>query len=76
MESRISILLCLLAVLGVNVNPIVRGRNLFMFAAQVGSLKLIERFLEFNETKVNEYNQRGTGLMITLEKGFKGPVLS
>jgi ankyrin repeat protein len=71
MESRISILLCLLAVSGVNVNPIVQGRNLFMFAVQVGSLELIERLLEFNETKVNEYNQRGTGLMIALEKGFK-----
>jgi hypothetical protein len=71
MESRILTLLCLLAVSGVNVNAVMKGRSLFLFAAQVGSLELIERLLEFKETKVNEYNRRGTGLMIALEKGFK-----
>jgi ankyrin repeat protein len=70
-ESRILILLCLLAVPGVNVNPVMKRRSLFLFAAQVGSFELIERLLEFTETKVNEYNRRGTGLMIALEKGFK-----
>jgi ankyrin repeat protein len=64
------IILCLLSVPGVNANLYVKEENLFLFAARIGSILLIRRLLELPKTNVNEYNQRGTALMIALEQAF------
>jgi ankyrin repeat protein len=67
---KVAILLCLLAIPGVDVNTSSKGESQLLFGARVGSIKLVETLLQFPQTDVNVANPRGTALIIALEGKF------
>jgi ankyrin repeat protein len=68
-QSKVAIILALLAIPGIESNPIVEGETLLHFAARIGSLELLEELLKVTHDDVNDLSDSGTALMIALENG-------
>jgi ankyrin repeat protein len=68
-QSKAAIILALLAIPGIESNPIVKGETLLHFAARIGSLELLKELLKVTHDDVNDLSDSGTALMIALENG-------